>query len=98
MTTTTQTRQTSRYRVTTLDDGRVLLSYPPDSGRPIRIFWAPEGGGYVHDVTRIEGHLGPQVCDGLAVSGSTLRVTSRAELANTIRTHARRQAKQEAGR
>ena len=94
----TQTTQTTRYHVTTLDDGRVLLSYPPDSGQPIRIFWAPEGGGYVHDVTRIEGHLGPQVCDGLAISGSTLRVASRADLAGTIRAHARRQAKQEAGR
>lgn len=94
----TQTRQTPRYRVTTLDDGRVLLSYPPEVGQPIRIFWAPASGGYVHDVTRIEGHLGPQVCSGLAASGSTLRVTSRADLAKTIRAHARRQAKQETGR
>ena len=39
-----------------------------------RDYWAPSGGGYVHDVTDAPGSLGPQVCARMRSMGYTLCV------------------------
>jgi len=53
-------------------------------------YWAPTQGGYVRNVTKQPGTLGPQVCEGLAGSGSTLAWSGNYPLAELIRREARR--------
>lgn len=81
---TKKTRQTPRYRVSTLPDGDVVLYYNNEVRLPVvRVFWCPSDGGYVRERFR-SGDL-QQVCKRLDVTGDTLTCESRADLAGLIR-------------
>lgn len=57
-----------------------------------RIFWVPDSGGYVREVTDPSrpGQLGWQVCDGLARMGSTLYLAHAERLPALIRRERKR--------
>ncbi len=47
--------------------------------------WAPISGGYVHDNIKHGGTLGPQLCEGMNSTGSTLYWSGKVPLAVMIR-------------
>lgn len=79
-----------RTSITTDSQGNVVLKYLDQmtGAERQRTFGCPRDGGYVLEWI---GGEWKQVCDGLAATGSTLRCTSRADLAALIRRERRAQ-------
>lgn len=61
----------------------------------VTYYWAPMDGGYVRDVTRQPGTLGPQVCDRLAYTGNTLHWNGKGRLIDIIRREHRARKRRE---
>lgn len=76
-------RNSPRYRLTSIcsNEAEVLVLATRERIR----FWAPDGGGYVRDVTRQPGTLGQQVYDRRGERNATLSWSGRGTLARCIR-------------
>jgi len=86
---TATSRRSPRYRVVADRDNQA--TYVGDNGFGEQVEWAffaPIGGGYVRQ--RTSDGRNPQVCDGLASTGNTLRWDGREPLAALIRREARK--------